>query len=90
MTTDTTSARHRRRGRRIGRGQVLVPLGAIALVGLHSALATRGHLLPPPSGGGWQGRIARPREVAAVLGRGAAGPRNRAARRRSARRRQRL
>ncbi|MET7513873.1 hypothetical protein ABZS88_10385 [Streptomyces sp. NPDC005480] len=68
MTTDTTSARRRRRRRRIGRA--VVPLGAIALVGLHSALATRGHLLPPPAGPG-QGRIARPREVAA-LGRAAA------------------
>ncbi|MCX4644918.1 hypothetical protein ACWGDS_33165 [Streptomyces sp. NPDC055059] len=87
MTTDTTSARdRRRRRRRIGRGQVLVPLGAIALVGLHSALATRGHLLPPPAGGGWQGRVARPREVAAVLSRAGAGPRSRAARRRAARR----
>ncbi|WP_133305657.1 hypothetical protein [Streptomyces sp. AcE210] len=86
MTTDTKSARPRRRGRRIGRGQVLVPLGAIALVGLHSALATRGHLLPPPAGGGWQGRVARPREVAAVLSRAGAGPRSRAARRRAARR----
>ncbi|MFH8735927.1 MULTISPECIES: hypothetical protein [unclassified Streptomyces] len=84
MTTDTTSARHRRRRRRIG--SAVVPLGALALVGLHSALATRGHLLPPPAGGGWQGRVVRPREVAAVLSRAGAGPRSRAARRRAARR----
>ncbi|MEU6660683.1 hypothetical protein [Streptomyces sp. NPDC046821] len=69
MTTDNTDARHRRRRRRIGRA--VVPLGALALVGLHTALATRGHLLPPPAGGPLQGRVARPREVAA-LGRAAA------------------
>ncbi len=52
--------------------RAVVPLGAVALFGVHAAFAVRGHPLPPPAIGAGQGRIARPREVA-VLGRAAAG-----------------
>ncbi|WP_372347818.1 hypothetical protein [Streptomyces sp. KL116D] len=62
-----TTGRRRRRLRRAA-----LPLGTVALFGLHAALASRGHPLPPPAIGGPQGRIARPREVAAI-GRAAAG-----------------
>ncbi|MGW6359145.1 hypothetical protein ACWFR5_29220 [Streptomyces sp. NPDC055092] len=69
MTTDTPGSRPRGSRRRM-RGAA-VPLGTLALLGVHAALATRGHLLPPPAGPG-QVRVARPREVVA-LGRAAAG-----------------
>ncbi|WP_338699350.1 hypothetical protein V2W30_23145 [Streptomyces sp. Q6] len=61
-----TTGRRRRHLRRAA-----LPLGTVALFGLHAALASRGHPLPPPAIGGPQARIARPREVV-VLGRAAA------------------
>ncbi|WP_394431554.1 hypothetical protein [Streptomyces sp. SGAir0957] len=55
--------RRRRRHRRLRRAAV--PLGTVALFGLHAAMASRGHPLPPPALG--QGRIARPREVVVLV-----------------------
>ncbi|MEB3963651.1 hypothetical protein OKJ48_25915 [Streptomyces kunmingensis] len=58
--TRPPAGRRRRRLRRAA-----LPLGTVALFGLHAAMASRGHPLPPPALG--QGRIARPREVAPLV-----------------------
>ncbi|MGY0017938.1 hypothetical protein [Streptomyces sp. cg35] len=57
-----TSGRRRRQVRRAA-----LPLGTVALVGLHAAMVLRGHPLPPPSLGAGQGRVVRPREVAPLV-----------------------
>ncbi|MZD09648.1 hypothetical protein GTW43_31890 [Streptomyces sp. SID5785] len=56
--------RTRPRRRRLRRA--VVPLGAVALVGLHTTMVLRGHPLPPPNLGG-PGRLIRPREVAPLV-----------------------
>ncbi|MEV1022288.1 hypothetical protein [Streptomyces sp. NPDC050264] len=55
-----TSGRRRRRLRRAA-----LPLGAVALLGVHATLALRGHPLPPPAPG--TGRVLRPREVSPLV-----------------------